>query len=538
MKAITKNIGLTLIVVFLAMATNAQKTITGTIYNNGEPAAGILVEAHRSNDSYYTSFDGKYEIEVSEKSKWLRFTFLDDSKKIDLRENTSNVINYSWDGSEIPAAGEEEAGVILKTLDELRNDRDMDFLNNYSLYREFYKQGDYKSALSNWRMVYNTYPKSTTQIYRDGLKMMESFFEDAMNTDTKKAYLDTMMQIYDKRIKYLDSKGELLGRKAADYLEKVLTLDIPDDELIKDIKKGYGFAEQSMEESGVDTEPAVIVLYMQSTRRLYTFNEFSGETVLENYEKAMNLLEKQLADDETKDKANQAIPLCEQILEGSGAMDCDAMLRLYRPKFRENPDDIEFIKKALRAFDKADCENNLIVEMSEQLYELEPSAEAAFNMARTFLKKEKYKKAFEYYENAYNSATNNEDKALYYYEAAGLALQQENLEKARDLAKEATNNKPDYCEAYMLIGEIYAQASKEYSDSDFERSTVFWLATDYFQKAAQYDNCRSDAQSKINFYQNYFPNKEDVFFNSLEIGKNYFIGGWINERTTVRAKED
>jgi tetratricopeptide (TPR) repeat protein len=536
MKAITKNIGLTLIVVFLAMAANAQRTITGIIYNNGEPAAGILVEAHRSNDSYYTSFDGKYEIEVSEKSKWLRFTFLDESKKIDLQENTSDVINYSWDGSEIPSS-DEEAGVILKTLDELRKDRDMDFLNNYSLYREFFKQGDYKSALPNWRKVYKTYPKSTTQIYRDGLDMMESFLENAMNTDTKKAYLDTMMQIYDKRIKYLDNKGELLGRKAADYLGKVLTIDLPEDELIKDIKKGYGFAEQSMEESGVNTEPAVIVLFMQSTRRLFTFNEFTAETVLENYEKAMNLLEKQLANEDTKDKANQAIPLCEQILEGSGAMDCEAMLKLYKPKFKENPEDIEFIKKALRAFNKADCENNLIVEMSEQLYELEPSAEAAFNMARMFLKKEKYPKAFDYYEKAYTSATNNENKALYYYEAAGLALQQGSLKKARDLAKEAISSKPDYCEAYMLIGEIYAQASKEFSDSDFERNTVFWLATDYFKKAAQYSNCKSEAQNKIKFYQNYFPNKEDIFFNSLEVGKNYFLGGWINETTTVRAKE-
>jgi tetratricopeptide (TPR) repeat protein len=454
-----------------------------------------------------------------------------------LKKLIYRILNFSWDGSEIPTS-DEEAGVILKTLDELRNERDMDFLNNYSLYREFFKQGDYKSALPNWRIVYKAYPKSTTQIYRDGLNMMESFFEDAMNTDIKKAYLDTMMQIYDKRIKYLDSKGELLGRKAADYLEKVLTIDLPEDELIKEIKKGYGFAEQSMEESGVNSEPAVIVLFMQSTRRLYTFNEFTGETVLENYGKAMNLLEKQLANEDSEDKANQAIPLCEQILEGSGAMDCETMLKLYKPKFKENPNDIEFIKKALRAFNKADCENTLIVEMSEQLYKLEPSAEAAFNMARMFLKKEKYGKALEYYEKAYNSATNNEDKALYYYEAAGLALQQGDLKKARDLAKESVKSKPDHCEAYMLIGEIYAQASKEYSDSDFERSTVFWLATDYFKKAAQYNNCKSDAQSKIKFYQNYFPNKEDVFFNSLEIGNNHFIGGWINERTTVRAKEN
>ncbi|MBN1768506.1 MAG: hypothetical protein JXR50_10950 [Prolixibacteraceae bacterium] len=534
MKAITKHIALALLATLITVTAFAQRKISGTVYNNGEPAAGILVEAHRTSDSYYTSFDGQYELEVSEKSKWIRFTFLDETRKIDISDNATDVLNYSWDGSEIPDA--DEAGVILKTLDELRKENDSEFINNYSLYREFIKQNNYKSALPYWKIIYKTYPKSTEQIYRDGAEIMKAFMNEASDTDNKKAYLDTMMQIYDKRMKYMDNVGAIMGLKAADYIENILKLDISEFELADDLKKGYEYAQKSIEESGKKTEPRVIVLFLQTSRKLYSMDEFTAETVLEDYEKSMDIIDSQLKDEELKDKANQVLPILEQIIEGSGAMDCEAMNKLYSEKYKENPNDIDFIKKALRSLNRSKCDNKLVITLSEKLYELEPSSEAAFNMARTFLKKENYTKAFEYYEKACNSSTDNNEKALYYYESAGLSLQQGMLEKARDFAKKAIGVKPDYCEAYMLIGEIYIQASKDFSDDSFERSTVFWLATDYFEKAARYADCKTDAQNKISTYQNYFPNKEEVFFKGLEDGKNHYIGGWINETTKVRVK--
>jgi tetratricopeptide (TPR) repeat protein len=258
--------------------------------------------------------------------------------------------------------------------------------------------------------------------------------------------------------------------------------------------------------------------------------------VLENYEKVMSVLDKQLKDEEFKEKAEQAIPLVEQIIESSGALDCEAMIDLYTPKFKENPNDVEMIKKITRMLKKEDCtDSELYAKMSEKLYSLEPSPEAAFNMANMFLKKNNYKKAFDYYEKAYSSEVEPLTKATYYYYTGMLALQREKLQMARDMAKKAISLNAEYCEAYMLLGEVFAQASKSYSEDNFERSTVFWLAVDYFNKAAQL-NC-PNASDKANFYANYFPDKEEVFFHELSEGQNYFLGGWINESTNVRVKK-
>jgi tetratricopeptide (TPR) repeat protein len=534
MKAMTKTF-CAMLLILVATTTFAQRKITGTVYNNGQPAAGILVEANKTNATFYTSFDGVYELTISPKTTTLKFTFLDQSKKLDITGNTSDVINFSFDGKEIPQdAG--EPGVILLSSEELQKNRDMDFLNNYSLYREFFKQNDYKSAMPHWRIVYKTYPKSSSSIYVDGLKMYETLLSQEKDTRVKKMYLDTMMQVYDKRMKYFDNIGELMGRKAAKYLETILTFDLSEKELIEGIKKGNEFAETSINESKENTEAAVLVFFMQSTKRLYAYNAITKAKVVENYERVTGILDAQSKVDAQKENAAQAMPLIDKIIEDSGALDCAGLVELYTEKYNQNPDNVDLIKKMLRIFRKENCDNELMLKASEKLYQLEPSAEAAFGMARMFLKKEETAKALEYYEKAYTLETNADTKATYYFEAAMLSLQKGSLRSARDLAKQAISNKADYCDAYMLLGEIYGQASKEYSTDDFERSTVFWVAVDYFRKAASIEKCKADAQAKVSFYQNYFPGKEEAFFRGLSVGQSYSVGGWINETTRVSVK--
>jgi tetratricopeptide (TPR) repeat protein len=535
MKTIAQKFGVVFLLL-LATTAFAQRKISGIVYKNGQPAAGIVVEAHKSNDSYYTSFDGKYELNISDKTKFLRFAYGDEVKKLDIEGNTSDVINFNWDGGDIPQA--EEQGVDGRTLEQLSKDRVSDFLNNYSLYREYFKQEDYKSAMPHWRVVYKTYPKSTTQIYLDGLKIYESYLTQSNDSRIKLVYLDSMMKVYDKRIKYFGNEGEQMGRKADKYLETILQLDLPEDEMIKGVQTGYQFAQKSITASGDKTMAAVLVLYMQSSRKLYSYNVLKKSDVLDDYEKVMSIIDKQMSDPELKDKAAQAAPIIEKIVEDSGVLDCATMNDLYGEKFKNTPNDVELLKKIVYMLRKEDCtDGELYASVSEQLYKLQPNADAAFNMARMFLKKKDYDKAFDYYKQAYETETNPDTKASYYYEAGMLALQREKLQMARDLVREAIKLKADYCQAYMLLGEVYGQASKSFEGDDFDKSTVFWVAVDCFEKAARYDDCKADAENKAKFYSSYFPNKEEAFFRGLSEGQKQQIGGWINETTTVRVKK-
>jgi hypothetical protein len=88
-----------------------------------------------------------------------------------------------------------------------------------------------------------------------------------------------------------------------------------------------------------------------------------------------------------------------------------------------------------------------------------------------------------------------------------------------------------------MLGDIYAHNSKSYGENDFERSLVFLVAVDYYSKAKKADSSvEAEANQKIGTYSQYFPPKEEIFFNGLTVGQSYTLGGWIGESTTIREK--
>lgn len=521
----------------------AQRVIKGTVYRGGEPAAGVVVEAHKSRDSYRISFDGKYEIEADEKSKYLKFTFIDDSRRLDIENNPSNTIDFSFDGKlpdEGGASAGETDGVDLRTTQELVNAKDRDFMNSLSMYNEFYKQDDYKSALVPWRKVYQKYPKSTINLYIHGANMYTQFIENSDNWDEKNAYVDSLMSIYDRRIKYFNQEGYIRGRQGTDLLKYKLNNENLDDDQLKSIlKKGYGYLEESIQLQKDETEAAVLVVLMQATKQLFIMGEFPKSKVAENYQTTSEIVNKYLAAEPESENYTTAKDWVDKLFLTSGAADCEALVSLYEPQMDAISQDVEELKKMLRILERRDCTaNELFATASERLYDLDPSPEAAFNMARLFVKRDQFNRAKEYYENAIKSETDKELLAKYYYELGIFVYAKENdYRKALDYAKKAIENNPNAGRAYMLIGDIYAQYSKHYGEDEFEHQTLYWLAVDYYQKAKQVDmEVFADANEKINLYRQYFPDKETLFFMGLEPGQSHKIGNWINETTKVRAR--
>jgi tetratricopeptide (TPR) repeat protein len=537
-----------LIVLAAITSTMAQRVIKGTVYMDGEPAAGITVEAHKGS-SMMTSFDGKYEVTADPKSKYIKFTLMatGESKKFDLVEQSLGEIDFAFTGV-LPGADGDAAEVasgdlVLKTAEELLSSQDKDFMTEYSLYNEFYKQGDYVSALPHWKHIFNKYPKSTSNIYIHGVKIFEYLIENAKTDAERDKYLDEFMKGYDQRIKYFGGKGYVLGRKGTSYLEYKLHENrdkpIEGEELKKVFETGYKWLNESVDEQKDETELPVFLLLFQTTRSLFKLDALTKETVILNYEKCNKYLNSIIATskDETKVKdAKEIQNYIEGLFSTSGAADCDALVNIFTPQFEEKNSDIEFIKSMLRRLRLAKCDDSELVEKATiRLYELEPSAEAAFNMARGYVKQDDLENAKKFYQQAISQETDPKLLASYYYERGLLLYIKESAyQEAREMARKAISLDPELCDAYMLIGNIYASASSSFNGTNLEKSAVFWVAVDYYNKARKYDDCAADAANKASDYRKYFPNKEDGFMEGLKEGQSYKVGGWINETTTVR----
>jgi hypothetical protein len=112
-----------------------------------------------------------------------------------------------------------------------------------------------------------------------------------------------------------------------------------------------------------------------------------------------------------------------------------------------------------------------------------------------------------------------------------------NKSKARGYAVKASEIRPDWGEPYILIGQMYATSIDECSSITLPKS-VYWIAVDMFIKAKQKDiSVQEKANKLILSYSNYFPNKEEAFFQDVTEGVKYTINCWINATTTARFND-
>ncbi|PKP25398.1 MAG: hypothetical protein CVU06_04165, partial [Bacteroidetes bacterium HGW-Bacteroidetes-22] len=94
-------------------------------------------------------------------------------------------------------------------------------ITNLSLYKEFYRQQNYKDALPYWRWVLKNCPRARENTFLDGIKIMEYKIHNEKDAKKKDAFVDTLMMVFDGRIKYFPrhyktfepQEGTILGRK-------------------------------------------------------------------------------------------------------------------------------------------------------------------------------------------------------------------------------------------------------------------------------------------------------------------------------------
>jgi tetratricopeptide (TPR) repeat protein len=308
----------------------------------------------------------------------------------------------------------------------------------------------------------------------------------------------------------------------------------------EDYEKGYKILGESISLMGPQSSAAVVLTYMQASQQLFKDGAIDAEKVLVDYESVMDIVDANIKlnpDDEgfklTKDQV-------EIYFTNSGAATCDALVKLFTGKFAALKDDLGWLKKVTKQLKKAGCtDTKIFSEAAEAQFKLEPTAEAAHNIAFIFLRREETERAAEYLQKGIDIGQQSEELADMYYELASLNYSRvKNYQKARQLALKAIEARPNWGKPYLLIGQMYIAARQEVFTDPWDQATVFWVAVDKFIKAKSVDpEVADEANNLINTYSEYFPNNEMVFFRTMRDGDTYSVGGWINETTKVRSKK-
>lgn len=418
-------------------------------------------------------------------------------------------------------------------------------VKHFSLYREYYKNYEkskekgnldqpkeyMKSAVDPWRWVFNNCPFASQNIYRDGAEIIKYLYNNA-NDEEKPAYADTLMMVYDQRIEifaWKEGLSYILGHKAVNHFKFKK----------REKEKTFKLFEEAFEKAEFEEyNPAVLYYHMLSAINLFKSGKAEKDLIVKTYDKINSVFRKSI--DQKVDnykKFKNLNPRIESTF--SPFADCKDLVKIYGKQFENNPDDTELLKRISSILDKQGCiETELYFKATKQLHEKDPSAESAFMMAKMSLNRELNDQAAKYFKEAGQLYEDSVDKNQAYYLLGNINMKRGKFSEARSNAYKALEYKPEDGRCYILIGDLYANsASRCEGDTKISKKSVYWAAVDKYKKAKQVDPSVADkASKKITEYRRLFPDKQTIFFNSLEIGQTYDVGCWINEKTKVRKK--
>lgn len=436
--------------------------------------------------------------------------------------------------AEAPAAQEDEPIITEECV------------TNTSLFNESVKNKQFQEAYGPWWEVYSTCPSYNKAIYTAGSKIVEYLYANTSDEAEKERLRNLALELCDKRIKYFGDdprypKAYVLGQKGIEYCKY-----FESDELKE---RAYPWLKESVDGMGDKSQVSVLTKLAEVSYGLYKSNpDKYGEAFIADYTQVSGLLQA-IADNPANKNAataRQQKDYVDNLFAISGAADCSKLDEIYAAMVEQSKGNLDELLKYMKLYKRVNCtESDVYFAAAEAAHKLQPTEESAAGCAKMCMKKEDWRGAIAYYNEAISliDEEDDDDQDDYLYNIAFIYMDKlKNYPEARKYARQSLEVVANQGRCYILIGCCYA-AAKPYSEADYPAAkaailnkTVFWAAVDQFNKAKLVDpSCAADADKLIAAYSKYYPTKEEMFDLPNELGgPTYIVGGWINEKTTCR----
>ena len=429
------------------------------------------------------------------------------------------------------------------TLDELPYSQRDKAETAYVLYKDQVKMKNYEAALPLWKKAYYTAPAANGSIkyqFEDGIAIYKHLYENTKDVTLRSAYVDTIMQIYDKRVECFGEKDYVDGRKAFDYY--------------------YYYHEQADEaktyqlfKNVLDAKKEKVDYFVVNPfTKMLTDKILTKEVSLEEGKKYAAILWDAIEygtasgkNEEAWNIINSYAPSRLENLEGlKGMYDCAYYEKKYLALLEQSPDDCETINMVVRRLLWGDCDPmSESVKQAKALKEEKcytpPPPPGPLKQAFNAYNEGKYPEAVELFENFVNSTDDVAKKAKYTLLIAKIYYRDiKNYPKARSWAERSLEHNSSSGEPYMLIGSLYASSGPLCGPgTGFDSQIVTWPAIDMWNKAKSDPLVVDKAKELIRTYSQYMPTKEDVFIRGLKAGDTFKVGCWINRSTKIRTAD-
>lgn len=384
-------------------------------------------------------------------------------------------------------------------------------IEQYSLFSEYHKNRDFKSALPyGWTVLEMDPKKFAKWIY---YKMEETLWYLHDSSDVAPEMIesiqDTIEYLYELAIEnFPEAKGYFQSRKG--YVCEIW-LEHPTEKVIAEYERA------------IEYDPEISSFYYHRLGQLYKSNADDDEN---DYKTKALEIYSYLSE---REPDNPAWPSeLESLVDN-----IEQLVELLKRAWDFDREDLskawKFAMTAIRA-----NEHEQAIEALEFLVSRVPDNPSyLIQLAAAYQKTDKLTRA----EDAYKKLIELEpDKREHYLNLGIIYKDRGQLSQARTMYQRASDVSGGWGLAIFYEGLLYEQAARG-CEFNFETKLVYQLAVDTYRRARNMDASLTQAQERINALANSVPTQEDYFFRGHRSGTVLQITGscfgWIGRSITV-----
>ena len=400
-----------------------------------------------------------------------------------------------------------------------------------AIYSDAIKQQNWRAAVPGIQWFLKNAPDWNVKLYIEATDVYNKLASTEKDVAKKQQLVDSLMWLYDERIKICGDEANVLNRKAiyaALYNggKKETAADV-----LALLDKVYEISGNNVLDNNLDSYMKVV--YANFTL-LQNLNE---DQVLSRYDKLMAVLDQKIkkAQEANKaadvDKYKKIKAGADDLLIKMVKVDCAFVKKNLEPKFRQTPDDMALAKRIFTFMLNDKCTDDpLWLEAAEAIHKVEKDFGLAKNLGVKYFAMGNNEKADGFFKEALTLTSDPVQKGEALVLLGTIQAKMGSKSAAREFYRQALAANPNDKEPYERIGDLYSSSDECFKKESMAQDRLIYIAA--YEMYARAGNNQKMASAKAQF-----PSKEDIFLYNWQAGDQKSTGCWIGETVTLRTRD-
>ncbi len=388
---------------------------------------------------------------------------------------------------------------------------------------------NYDDAWNSLIWLYTNTPDLHRSIYMDGSNVLEALLKTDITEERQSALEDSLLWMYDQRIKYFEDEGTIMNRKAYTAFKQFYKRP----EKYSLLTELY---EKAFELNGSNISTFNLTPYMTLAKYYHQRDPeaMPAEKVLDIHAVISEAIDGMRADgkvspDKLKKEQDKVDALFSSI---DGILSCDFIANSLVPKLDANPNDLNTAKKIFNYSLQAKCSDEpFFTRAGDIVFENQPNFKLSSALGSKYLAAGETDRAIGYFQKCLELSNTDEERYDAYISMSSSYSKQGKKSSSREMAYKALEIKPGDSRAYNILGNLYFTSfddCKEGKSKVMDRA-VFIAAYEMYAKAGNTEQMEAT--------QAQFPSSEEIFNEDYEVGEEVPVGCWISKSVKLRRRD-